>query len=85
MQRIFYRVAVLVWHCLLGIAPSLGLLAGTMSPCIDSAMVGRQAFRSSSGGKLLVPSVNTAFYLEFTSLAESNVTKQLSAFALQVA
>src|SRR6218665_2984152 len=64
-----------------------------------SAVVGRQALRSSSGGKLLVPRVNTStmqyaascilsccsFYLEFTSLTDSVVTKELHTFALQAA
>ena len=61
-------------------------------------MVGLQVLRSSSGGKLLVPHVNTStmqhrafsvvakdFYLEFTSLADSVVTKDLHTFALQAA
>src|SRR6218665_3091607 len=54
-QRIFYRVAVLVWHCLLGAAPC-SLLAGSLSSCIDPSW----PLRSSSGGKLLVPRVNTS-------------------------
>src|SRR6218665_1453760 len=55
-QRIFYRVAVLVWHCLNGFAPVyLQELC-----CPVSTLVGRQALRSSSGGKLLVPHVNTS-------------------------
>src|SRR6218665_110528 len=56
-----------------------------------STLVGRQALRSSSGGKFLVLRVNTStmqrrafsvrtFYLEFTSLADSIVTKELHAF-----
>ena len=52
-QRIFYRVAVLVWHCLIGIAPvNLQELCRPVS-----TLVGRQALRSSSGGKLIVPRV----------------------------
>src|SRR6218665_3530740 len=55
-QRIFYRVAVLVWHCLIGFAPVyLQELCRPVSP-----LVGRQALRYSSGGKLLVPRVNTS-------------------------
>src|SRR6218665_1432265 len=50
-QRIFYRVAVLVWHCLIGFAPDY--LQELCRPV--STLVGRQALRSSSGGKLLVP------------------------------
>src|SRR6218665_363417 len=37
-QRIFYRVAVLVWHCLLGIAP------GTVSSCIDPGWASSASF-----------------------------------------
>src|SRR6218665_1397992 len=55
-QPIFYRVAVLVWHCLFGIAPVY--LQELCRPV--STLVGRQALRSSSGGKLLVPRVNTS-------------------------
>src|SRR6218665_3419664 len=55
-QRIFYRVVVLVWHCLLGIAPVY--LQELCRPA--STLVGRQALRSSSGGKLLVLHVNTS-------------------------
>src|SRR6218665_699784 len=53
-QHIFYRVAVLV--CLIGLAPVyLQELC-----CPVSTLVGRQALRFSSGGKLLVPRVNTS-------------------------
>src|SRR6218665_66724 len=55
-QRIFYRVAVLVWHCLLGIAP----VYLQEFCCPVSTLVGHQALRSSSGGDLLVPYVNTS-------------------------
>src|SRR6218665_147443 len=55
-QRIFYRVAVLVWHCLIGFAPVY--LQELCRPV--STLVGRQALRSSSGGKLLVLRVNTS-------------------------
>src|SRR6218665_755147 len=55
-QRISYRVGVLVWHWLLGIAPVY--LQELCRPV--STLVGRQALRSSSGRKLLVPRVNTS-------------------------
>src|SRR6218665_3958255 len=55
-QRIFYRVAVLVWHCFIGIAPVY--LQELCRPV--STLVGRLALRCSSGGKLLVPRVNTS-------------------------
>jgi len=54
-QCIFYRVAVLVWHCLIAIAPVY--LRELCRPV--STLVERQALCSSSGGKLLVPRVNT--------------------------
>src|SRR6218665_2794491 len=55
-QPIFYRVAMLMWHCLFGIAPVY-----LQELCHHvSTLVGRQALRSSSGGKLLVPRVNTS-------------------------
>src|SRR6218665_2541719 len=54
-QRIFYRVAVLVWHCLIGIAPVY--LQELCRPV--STLIVRQALRYSTGGKLLVPRVNT--------------------------
>jgi len=55
-QHIFYRVAVLVWHCLIGLAPVY--LQELCRPV--STLVGRQALRFSSGGKLLVPRLNTS-------------------------
>src|SRR6218665_1232871 len=55
-QRIFYRVAVLVWHCHIGFAPVY--LQELCRPV--STLVGRQALRSSSGGTHLVPRVNTS-------------------------
>src|SRR6218665_2044063 len=55
-QHIFYRVAVLVWHCFIGIAPVY--LQELCRPV--SRLVGRQGLRSSSGGKLLVHRVNTS-------------------------
>src|SRR6218665_334586 len=56
MKRFFYRVAVLVWHCLLDNAP---VYFQQLSRPV-STLVGCQALRSSSGGKLLVPRVNTS-------------------------
>src|SRR6218665_3883275 len=62
-----------------------------------STLVGRQALRSSSGGKTLSSPCKhldyaascilscCSFYLEFTSLPDSVVTKELHAFALQAA
>src|SRR6218665_2494374 len=105
-QRIFYRVAVLVWHCFIGIAPVY--LQELCRPV--STLVGRQALRSSSGGKRFVPLLVASasflfwwqtlsspckhldyeascilnccsFYLEFTSLVDSIVAKELHAFA----
>src|SRR6218665_1823357 len=55
-QRIFYRVAVLVWHCFIGVAPVY--LQELCRP--ESTLVGHHALRSSCGGKLLVPRVNTS-------------------------
>jgi len=55
-QRISYRIAALVWRCLLGCAPAyLRELC-----CPVSAMAGRRALRSSSGGELLVPRTTTS-------------------------
>src|SRR6218665_1408391 len=48
-QRIFYRVAVLVWHCLIGLAP----VYMQELCCPVSTLFGRQALRSSSGSKHL--------------------------------
>ena len=55
-QRIFYRVAVLVWRCILGVAPVY--LQELCRPV--STLVGRQALRSSAGGEQLVPRLNTS-------------------------
>src|SRR6218665_2241242 len=93
-QRIFYRVAVLVWHCFIGIAPVY--LQELCRPV--SNLVGRQALRSSFGGKqqtlsspckLLDYAASCilsccSLYREFTSLTDSIVTIELHAFALQV-
>src|SRR6218665_2481758 len=90
-QRIFYRVVVLVWHCLIGFAPVY--LQELCRPV--STLVGRQAFlfwwqTLSSPCKHLDYAASCilsccSFYLEFTSLADSAVTKELHAFALQAA
>jgi len=92
-KRIFYRVAVLVWHCLIGFAPVY--LHELRRPCIDPGWPSSVSFLL--WWKTLVPRVNTStnaapsilnccsFYLDFTSLADSIVTKELHAFALQAA
>src|SRR6218665_3932448 len=83
-QRIFYRVAVLLWHCLLGFAPVY--LQELCRPV--STLVGRQALRSPCKHLDYAASCILSccsFYLEFTSLADSVVTKELHAFALQAA
>src|SRR6218665_1401616 len=51
LQRISYRIAVLVWRCLLGSAPAY--LWELCSPV--SCVSGRRALRSSVSGQLLVP------------------------------
>lgn len=55
-QRICYRIAVLVWRCLLGSAP--GYLCELCRPV--SGLPGRRALRSSVTGQLLVPRAKTA-------------------------
>src|SRR6218665_146948 len=55
-QRIPYRIAVLVWRCLLGSAP--GCLCELCRPV--SGVPGRRALRSSVTGQLLVPRAKTA-------------------------
>src|SRR6218665_870975 len=55
-RRISYRIAVLVWRCLLGSAP--GYLCELWRPV--SGLPGRRALRSSVIGKLLVPRAKTA-------------------------
>src|SRR6218665_488267 len=51
---------LLCWCVALSSRHCLSLLAGTVSPCSLSTLIGRRALRSSSGGKLLVPHVNTS-------------------------
>src|SRR6218665_3008655 len=95
-QRIFYRVAVLVWHCLIGIAPVY--LQQLCRPV--STLDGCQALGSFSSGKLLVPRVNTstmqrrAFSVVAPSIWNSlpsqiwllpNLRGKLHAFALKAA
>src|SRR6218665_1625892 len=55
-KRIFYRIAVLVWRCLLGIA--VVYLQELCRPV--STLVGHRAPRSCSGGRLLLPRVSTS-------------------------
>src|SRR6218665_2542531 len=55
-QRISYRIAVLVWRCLLGSAP--GYLCELCR--LVSGLPGRRALRSSVTGQLLVPRAKTA-------------------------
>src|SRR6218665_1503194 len=55
-QRISYRIAILVWRCLLGSAPSY--LCELCRPV--SGLTGRRALRSSATGQLLVPGAKTA-------------------------
>jgi len=72
----------LAWHCLIGIAPVY--FQELCRPV--QTLVGRQALRSSSGGKLSSPCKHLdyaascilsccPFYLEFTSLADLVVTE----------
>src|SRR5688572_4109591 len=55
-QRISYRVASLVWRCLLGCAPSY--LSDLSRPVSDLAA--RRALRSSESGEILVPRAHTS-------------------------
>ena len=55
-QRISYRVAALVWRCLLGSAPSY--LSDLSRPVSDLAS--RRTLRSSARGELLVPRAHTS-------------------------
>src|SRR6218665_1199524 len=69
------------------------LLAGTLSPCVDPGWASRASFlfwwqTLSSPCKHLDYAASCilsccSFYLEITSLADSVVTKELHAFALQ--
>src|SRR6218665_2882873 len=55
-QRIHYRLSTIVWHCVLGIAPTylLGLFT------LTSSCTGRQSLRSASRGDFVVPHARTA-------------------------
>ena len=55
-QRIQFRIAALVWRCLLGTAPAY--LCELCCPV--SAVVGRRVLRSASSGELLVPRARTS-------------------------
>ena len=57
-QRISYRIAVLVWRCLLGTRSAPGYLCELCIPV--SGLPGRRALRSSVTGQLLVPRAKTA-------------------------
>ena len=55
-QRIFYRISSIVWHCVLGNAPSYLLELFTLT----SACSGRWSLRSASKGDFVVPHARTA-------------------------
>ena len=55
-QRISYRIAALVWRCLLGSAPSY--LSDLCQPV--SGILARRSLRSSAAGELLVPRSRTS-------------------------
>src|SRR6218665_2240281 len=55
-QRIHYRISSIVWHCVLGNAPSYLLELFILT----SACSGRQYLRSASKGDFLVPCARTA-------------------------
>ena len=92
-QRIFYGVAVLVWHCLIGFAPVY--LQELCRPGNDPGWPSSASIlfwwqTLSSPCKHLDYAASCilsscSFYLEFTSLANSVVTKELHAFDLQAA
>ena len=54
-QRIFYRIPSIVWHCVLGNAPSYLLELFILT----SACFGRRSLCSASKGDFLVPSART--------------------------
>src|SRR6218665_1992546 len=94
-----HSVAHLLQSCCAGVALFYRhcprLLAGTMSPCVDTVWPSSASFlfwwqTLSSPCKHLDYAASCilsccSFYLEFTSLADSIVTKKLHAFALQAA
>ena len=55
-QRVEYRIAALVWRCLLGYAPTY--LRELCCPVSD--VLARRALRSASSGELLVPRARTS-------------------------
>src|SRR6218665_2767933 len=55
-QRIHYMISSIVWHCVLGNAPSYLLKLFILT----SACSGRRSLRSASKGDFLVPSARTA-------------------------
>src|SRR6218665_16760 len=55
-QRIFYRISSIVWHCVLGNAPSYLLEIFTLS----SACSSRRSLRSASKWDFVVPRARTA-------------------------
>src|SRR6218665_2619829 len=55
-QRIHYRISSIVWHCVLGNAPSYLLELFILT----SACSGRRSLRSASKGDFLVPRARTA-------------------------
>src|SRR6218665_2444263 len=55
-QRIHYRISSIVWHCVLGNAPSYLLELFNLT----SACSGRRSLRSATKGDFLVPRARTA-------------------------
>src|SRR6218665_4036505 len=55
-QRIHYRISSIVWHCVLGNAPSYLLELFNLT----SACSGRRSLRSATKGNFLVPRASTA-------------------------
>src|SRR6218665_3868657 len=55
-QRIHYRISSIVWHCVLGNAPSYFLELFILT----SACSGRRSLRSATKGDFLVPCTRTA-------------------------
>src|SRR6218665_1444249 len=55
-RRIHYRLSAIVWHCVLGIAPTY-----LLDLCIlTSSCTGRQSLHSASRGDFVVPYARTA-------------------------
>src|SRR6218665_2963947 len=55
-QHIHYRLSTIVWHCVLGIAPTYLLELFILT----SSCTGRQSLRSASRGNFVVPHARTA-------------------------